>query len=124
MNLTNSFQIFNDVKKHWIDQQEDFDSPTSLTSEERYCSQQMKLMKAVKLLKHDFNCLINKQHNKMCTHHMMAKDEVSEHYKNLLYDRLKYLSRAHKKLKKNQVIRKNQHILKGLSSKKKVLINE
>ena len=49
----------------------------------------------------------------------MTKDEVSSHYKNILYDRLKYLSKAHKKLKKNQVIRKNQHILKGLTNKKR-----
>jgi len=41
------------------------------------------------------------------------------HYKNILYDRLKYLSKAHKKLKKNQVIRKNQHMLLGMTSKKK-----
>jgi hypothetical protein len=49
----------------------------------------------------------------------MTKDEVAEHYKNILYDRLKYLSRAHKKLKKNLVIRKNQHILVSISDKKR-----
>ena len=119
MNLTNSYQCFNDLKKTWIEENQMPDSPTSVTSEEKCCKKQMKILEAAKILREDFGSLLSKQQHNMDCHQVMTKDEVSSHYKNILYDRLKYLSKAHKKLKKNQVIRKNQHILLGIKTKKK-----
>ena len=60
MNLTNSFQCFNDLKKTWIEENSMPDSPTSMTSEEKCCKQQMKIFQAAKILREDFGSLLSK----------------------------------------------------------------